>query len=116
MLEKWKTSVDSDKTFGLLLTNLSKAFSCLDHELLIVKLNAYGFSLHVLKMLTVIFRVPKGLILELLISIFLADFYFIFSDIDLANFSEDNTSYLSAKNVDHLIESQERGSVFLFKW
>lgn len=40
MLEKWKTSVNSDKAFGALLTDLAKASSFLDHELLIVKLNA----------------------------------------------------------------------------
>ena len=45
MLEKWKRSVDNGKAFGALLTDLSKAFDCLDHELLIAKLNAYGFSL-----------------------------------------------------------------------
>ena len=42
MLEKWKRSVDNSKMFGALLTDLSKAFDCLDHELLIVKLNAYS--------------------------------------------------------------------------
>ena len=31
--------------FGAFLTDLSKAFNCLDDELLIAKLNAYSFSL-----------------------------------------------------------------------
>ena len=43
-------AADRGKTFGDLLTNLSKTFDCLDHERLIAKLNAYGFSLPALKL------------------------------------------------------------------
>ena len=41
MLEKWKKAVDKGKVFGALMIDLSKAFDCLDHELLIVKVNAH---------------------------------------------------------------------------
>ena len=51
MLEKWKRSVDNGKAFGALLTDLSKAFDCLDHELLIARLNTYGFSLTASKLI-----------------------------------------------------------------
>ena len=44
MLEKWKNSVDKRKTFVALLTDLSKAFDCLLLDLIISKLNSYGFS------------------------------------------------------------------------
>ena len=50
LLEKWKEAVDSNQMFGALLADLSKGFNCLDHKLLIAKLNPYGFSLPALKL------------------------------------------------------------------
>ena len=49
MLTTWKRSVN--KLFGALLTDPSKAFDCLDHELLTAKLHAYGFSLPALRLI-----------------------------------------------------------------
>ena len=44
--EKWKNTVDK----SALLTDLSKAFGCLNHEVLITKLTAYCLTLSTLKL------------------------------------------------------------------
>ena len=51
MINKWKKAVYSNKAFGALLTDLSKAFDCICHDLQIAKLHAYGLSLSALKMI-----------------------------------------------------------------
>ena len=51
MLERWKSAVVNRKLFVANLTDISKAFDCLSHELIIAKLNAHGFSLPVLKLI-----------------------------------------------------------------
>ena len=50
MLEKWKKALDNKEAFGALLTDFSKSFDYLNHELLIAKLHAYGLSLSILKL------------------------------------------------------------------
>ena len=51
MIDKWKKAVDNNKIFGAVLTDLSKAFDCICHDLPIAKLNAYGLSLPALKLI-----------------------------------------------------------------
>ena len=51
MIEKWKERVDTGEAFGALMTDLSKAFDCLHHELLIAKLDAYGFDIKSVKLI-----------------------------------------------------------------
>ena len=51
MLETWKEANDNNKAFRALLTDLSKVFNCLSHDLLIAKLHAYGLDLTLLNTL-----------------------------------------------------------------
>ena len=124
--------------FGALLIDLSKAFDCLNDDLLIAKLNAYGFSLPTLRLIhdyllnrrqrtrtnnsyskwmEIVLGVPQGSILgPLLFNIFLADLFFIVNSTDIANYADDNTPYATANDIDSLIASLEEASESLFTW
>ena len=143
MLEKWKSVVDNKKTFGELLTDLSKAFNCLSHDLLIAKLNAYGFSLPALRLVQsyltkrkqtenrkktkinsefssweeILFGVPQGSILgPLLFNIFLCDLFFVMNNVDFASYADDNTPYFIGKDLDDVISKLQNASKTLFQW
>ena len=112
---------------GAFLTDISKAFDCLPHDLKIAKLNSYGFNLTALNLIynyltkqkqrtktnhshssweDIIFGVPQGSILgQILFNIFLSDLFLIVGDIDVANYADDNTIYKEHENIDDLITS-----------
>ena len=44
LIEEWRKNLDNNFVDGAVLTDLSKAFDCIPHDLLIAKLSAYNFS------------------------------------------------------------------------
>ena len=44
LIENWRHVIDNDLFTGAVLTDLSKAFDCIPHDLLIAKLHAYGLD------------------------------------------------------------------------
>ena len=56
LIEDWKTSLDNDYLFGAVLMDLSNAFDCIPHDLLIVKLHAYGFDENCLVLINSYFK------------------------------------------------------------
>ena len=51
MIEKWKKIEDDHGVSRALLTDLSKAFDCIPHDLIMTKLEAYGFHIDALKLI-----------------------------------------------------------------
>ena len=59
MLEKWKRALDKGECISALFMDLSKAFDTINHDLLIVKPKAYGFSKEALKLMKIYLRNKK---------------------------------------------------------
>lgn len=60
LVEEWKKAVDAKKEVAVLSTDMSKAFESLDPPLMLIKLRAYGFMGHALKLLRLYFTERKN--------------------------------------------------------
>ena len=138
ILEKWRRCIDNNGSAGILLTDLSKAFDCLVHDLLIAKLEAYGLDYNSLKLIysylsnrfqrvrvnssynswsEIIFGVPQGSILgPLLFNIYLADLFVICDKSNIANYADDNSPYACAGDECSVIVQLQNDSKALLRW
>ena len=51
LLEEWREKLDKKFIVGAVLMDLSKAFDCIPHDLIIAKLAAYGFKRETLRLI-----------------------------------------------------------------
>ena len=138
MIDRWQKAMDNDNFAGALLTDLSKAFDCLNHELLIAKLEAYGFDKSSLdytysylsdrkqrtkvnssfsEWCNILFGVPQGSILgPLLFNIYINDIFFFLNNSNIANYADDTTPYSIDTTLDALLDSLQSDINTLTKW
>jgi len=138
LTEEWRKHLDRNQIVGAVLMDLSKAFDCIPHDLLIAKLSAYGFDKNTLKFflsylkgrkqsvnikgklssfMDVLAGVPQGSILgPVIFNIFINDMQNIFDKCCLNNYADDNTLDTHASTVPELVDSLEKDSQKAINW
>ena len=137
-IEDMKQSIDQGKNVGVVFMDLSKAFDCLPHGLLIAKLNAYGLSLSACETMASYLTgrtqrvkisharsdwkpltkgVPQGSILgPLLFNVFMNDMFYFIERCDLYNYADDNSIAKSAHTLPELLADITHDCNISLKW
>ena len=138
-LEDMKMALDKKEHFGALLSDLSKAFDCLSHPLLLCKLKAYGFSNNSCQLIFsylsdrqqrvkigcarsewafMLKGVPQGSILgPLLFNIFMNDlFFFLGEQCTLYNYADDNNIGFSHRDLNFVLQRLSRCAAVAINW
>ena len=138
MIELWRKGLDEGKVAGAILTDLSKAFDCISHELLIAKLDSYGFDKQALMFIydyltnrvqrtkingaysswrELLKGVPQGSILgPLLFNIFINDIFWFVDKTEIANYADDNTTYGVENCIMTLLKVLEQDTLSVLNW
>ena len=138
LIEACNKSINNGGIAGAVLTDLSKAFDCLYHELLFAKLNAYGFTRSALlfvhgyldrrmqrvnvngslsKWTKTSLGVPQGSVLgPLLFNMYLNDLFLFLEETEVCNYADDTTIYTCGPNVENVVAKLENYALVISEW
>ena len=138
LLEEWREKLDKNFVVGAVLMDLSKAFDCIPHDLIIAKLAAYGIERKTLRLIysylkgrkqcvkinntysdynEIISGAPQGSILgPILFNLSINDLFFFIEVASMNNFADYNTLSAWGKTVSKLIERLESESNIAIDW
>ena len=127
LINKWHSYLDNSGVVSIILMDLSNAFDCLPHELILAKLHVYGVDIKSLKLLQdfilpikhrvkfnstlsswlkIILEVPQGFIIgPLFFNIFLNGMLWLVERTDICNFADNSTIYGCAKSGEDVTEN-----------
>ena len=137
-LQYCKNSIDNRGLAGAVFMDLSKAFDCVNHGLLIAKLSAYGLNMDALQLIRsylsnrqqrvkinssfsdwkeIKIGVPQGSVLgPLLFNVFINDIFWFANRTKICNYADDTTIFACHPDLDNIIKQLEEDSTVIVKW
>ena len=138
LLQAWQEELDKSGFVGTILIDLSKAYDCLPHDLLVAKFEAYGIDKTGLSLIydylsnrkqrtkinssysgwyNIVRGVPRGSILgPLLFNVFINDLFLFIERTNICNLADDNTIYSCQCDLKTILKDLRYDMVNLLRW
>ena len=138
IVEDWKRALDDNKYIAAISMDLSKAFDCLPHNFLLLKLEAYGLTKQSLNLLNnyleereqrvkvggtysewsqLLKGVPRDSMLgPVLFNVCINDIFLFVKDSTIYNYADDNTVSNCDNDIDVVTKTLENDSMELINW
>ena len=138
LLKNWQKCLDKSGVVGTVLMDLSKAYDCLPHDLLLAKLSAYGFDSSAITVIVnylsnryqrvkigstfssylEIFRGVRqcSVLGPILFNLFINDLMFFIQETEVCNFADDTTIYSCSSNYEEATQKLSAETHLVLNW